>query len=162
MARRPIREKWLSNCSGEELKQMNRLRLKGDSMMYDDVICTPTGRDKIRVFLVKEDGKRIVAWSCVLLPPKRGENCPCYIFNKLTWIKNFPIYTYVNKAYRKMGIGKRLIRRASKFILARNGWPTVFFYNEPSSKFFASLQEEIPKLEIYDIIEWWDIYDDYR
>ena len=38
MSRTRINSKWLSNCTGEELQQMNRLRFKGDSMMYEDVI----------------------------------------------------------------------------------------------------------------------------
>lgn len=151
-----IRQKWLSNCNGEELQQLNRLRFKGDSMMYEDVILAVYQRDRIRVFLAEEE-KHIIGWSCALLPPDDGET----IFYPVPeGSENAPVYTYVARSHRKTGLGKRLLRNASGFVDRQGYTPTVFFYDEKSSVFFANLMDKIPALEVCDIDEWWDIFDE--
>ena len=94
-----------------------------------------------------------------MLPPKKKKTCYAIPANT----KYIPIYTYVNRAYRGMAIGKRLLKRAAGFTTSqrkRNRYkPTVFFWNEKSSAFFARMQESLPRLQIYDVEEWWDLYD---
>jgi len=154
-----IRPKWLSNCSGAELQQLNRLRLKGESMMYEDVLgcCYAKHRARIRVFLARDATGHIVGWSCTMLPPTKKSPRYEYAIPKKT--KNTPVYTYVNRAYRGLNLGKRLLLRAANFSVKRRYKPTVFFWNEKSSRFFADMQESISKLQIYDVSEWWELYE---
>jgi GNAT superfamily N-acetyltransferase len=126
-------------------------------MMYEDVICCiwQKHRKLIRVFLAKE-GERIVGWSCALLPPAEDSKL-YYVVPKKT--KHTPIYTYVNRAYRGLNLGKRLLSRAANFSIKRRYKPTVFFWNEKSSSFFANMQESVSKLQVYDVSEWWELYE---
>ncbi len=152
MARRPIRAKWLSNCSGPEIQQLNRLRLKGDSMMYEDVILAWSHRERIRIFLAEEEG-HIIGWTSVLLPGSGNE------FLIPAKSKNIPVYTYINRAYRGLGLGNRLLKMAYKFLRERKYKPTVFYWNTASSRFFKNFKKrEAPKLVIRSNTEWWDIY----
>lgn len=159
MTRIRIRPKWLSNCTGEELQQLNRLRLKGDSMMYEDVIgcCYNKHRKRIRVFLAREETGRIVGWSCALLPPEKGT--PFYEYAVPAGTKHAPVYTYVSKTYRGLNLGRRLLANAARFTIEQRYKPTVFFWNEKSSKFFWNVQESVSKLQVFDVTEWWDIYE---
>jgi len=156
MSRIRIRPKWLSNCSAEELQQLNRLRFKGDSMMYEDVIKLPLNehRQLVRVFLAK-DGENIVGWSCSLFPPKK-KSCLYVVPNKTKYV---PIYTYVSRAHQGEGLGKRLLKRAATNAISQRYKPAVFFWDEGSSKFFAKIREDVPKLEIFDVSEWWNLYE---
>lgn len=149
-----IRPKWLSNCTGNELRQMNRLRFKGDSMMYEDVILLPKYRDRVRVFLAKEDA-RIVAWCCLLLPPSM--DYPLYVVPKRT--KYTPIYTYVNKAYRGLRLGRRLLKRAAWVAVTERYKPTVFYWDDGSQAFFESVRRDVSKLQIFDVAVWDEVYE---
>ncbi len=157
MGKTRINSKWLSNCTGEELKQINRLRFKGDSMMYEDIILAPYHRDKIRVFFLKKDGK-IIGWSSCLMPITEEEfvNKPIYPTSPDT--EHTPVYTYVHSGYRKFGYGGRLLLVASKFAVKSKLRPTVFFWNEQSNKFFDSVRRKEPKLEVLDVARWWDLF----
>lgn len=157
MRRTRINSKWLSNCTGKELQQLNRLRLKGDSMMYEDVILAPFYRDRMRVFLLKEYGN-IIGWSVTILPitEKEYKAKPFYPTNYGT---NYaPVYTYVHSKCRKAGYGRRLLTAASKFCVKNGVKPCVFFWNEASSRFFAGVNEGYPALEVFDCFEWWDLF----
>jgi hypothetical protein len=133
---------------------MNRLRFKGDSMMYEDVILCSRYRDKIRVFFIKEDGNTI-GWSCLILPPPKFYTLyPIHPASKHT-----PVYTYVKRSCRKGGFGRRLLIAASKYAVKLNYKPTVLFWDEGSSTFFAGVRNKFPKLVVEDVSEWEDLFD---
>ena len=154
-----IRPKWLYNCTPKECQQLNRLRFKGDSLMYEDVIMLPMNyhRKLVRVFLARH-GPRIVGWSCALLPPP-GD----YTYSRQYVVpfeaKHTPIYTYVSRRYQGSGLGKRLLKRAANYVVSQKLKPTVFFYDEGSSAFFVTVSKDVPELEVFDIAEWFDVYE---
>jgi GNAT superfamily N-acetyltransferase len=122
-------------------------------MMYEDVICAKTHRERIRIFIAEEDG-HIVGWSSVLLPGA-GNEFPIPYGSKFA-----PIYTYINRAYRGLGLGKRLLRMSYNFLRKRRYKPTVFYWGDASHEFFKRVKKEhAPKLQIHRTREWWDIYD---
>jgi hypothetical protein len=131
---------------------MNRLRFKGDSMMYEDVICAAVGRNKIRIFIAEEDG-HIIGWCAALLPGTGDQ------YQIPSYTKNTPIYTYVNRARRGLNVGRRLLGRASSFLLKRKYKPTVFYWDDSSCSFFEDANRKIKKLSVCDIDEWWDLYE---
>lgn len=159
MSRTRINSKWLSNCTGEELKQMNRLRFKGDSMMYTDVLLAPCRRDKIRVFFLKKEGK-IIGWSSCITPLTVTEHAVARrMYPTSPGTTKAPVYTYVNSSYRKTGYGRRLLLTASRYAHKNGFSPIAFFWDEKSSRFFLGASKAYQPLEVFDITEWFDIFD---
>jgi len=156
VSRTRINDKWLSNCTGEELRQMNRLRFKGDSMMYEDIILAPYHRDKIRIFLLKKDGVT-VAWSGVITPISRAVRRKKPDYPTRGGTKYSPIYTYVSQAHRKSGFGKRLLRATANYSKSKRYIPVAFWYDKKSNAFFVKAKQHIPHLRIFDISKWWDL-----
>lgn len=119
-----ILSKKLSNFNKLELEQLNRLTLKGNSLMREEILqSTGETRKYIRVFYVKVD-KKIIAWSSIQLPKSRRTH------------KYIKVYTYVMKKYRQNGFGKRLITAANKFLEQNYYVPRVFAWDTSSFKFF--------------------------
>lgn len=157
MSRTRINSKWLANCTGQELKQMNRLRFKGDSMMYEDVILAPYHRDKMKVFLLKQEGE-IIGWSVTILPITKAEFSKKPIYPTKYGTQYAPVYTYVHSKHRKNGYGKRLLIAASKFCVKKGKTPVVFFWDEHSSSFFLGASRAYSNLEVFAVEEWWDLF----
>jgi len=157
VSRTRINSKWLSNCTGHELKQMNRLRFKGDSMMYEDVLCAKQNRDKMKIFFLKQEGE-IIGWSVAILPITKAEFNKNPIYPTKYGTNYAPVYTYVHSQQRKHGYGRRLLLHASKFCIKKGKIPCVFFWNEKSSSFFSGVSCAYPKLQVFDVSEWWDLF----
>ncbi len=157
MRKARINNKWLSNCTSEELQQMNRLRFKGDSMMYEDVILAPFHRDKIRIFLLRE-GDKIVGWSSVLLPVTKSAYLKRPIYPTKPGTRLGPVYTYIKAACRKKGYGERLLLAGSKYAVSCNKSPIAFYHNDASRRFFDKVASSYPKLKREHIDKWWYLF----
>lgn len=103
-------------------------------MMKEDVINRPRGREAVRLFIARVDGI-IVGWTSVILPHPRV----CIPVKPDARV--VPLYTYVKYAYRRQGIGRGLLSRASKFARSLNYSPTVYGWNRASMKFFEDSQD---------------------
>ena len=156
MSRTRINSKWLSNCTGAELQQLNRLRLKGDSKMYDDVILAVWHQERIRIFLLKQEGK-IIAWSSCILPVTKKDFKAKPIHATPPGTKKVPIYTYVNSKCRKKGYGRRLLKAAIKYT-KESYLPVAFWWDSASAEFFTSVAATDPALKVFDIFEWRDVF----
>jgi len=136
MAKVKINTKWLCNLTPGERAQLNRLTLKIDSMMREDVLWRKERLDVIRVFIAKDDAGKILGWSSVILP------CKEVFFPVAPRSKYLPIYTYVMQKHRRKGVGGRLIRAASKFITDRQFKPHVIAWDTRSLGFFSKCKED--------------------
>lgn len=152
-----INDKWLVNCTSKELQQMNRLRFKGDSMMYQDIICQKAHRDRIRIFFLKE-GSHIVGWSATILPITKKEfmDYPCYPTSYGTTYA--PVYTYVKAALRGSGYGKRLLLSGARFAISKQRVPVTFYHDATSQKFFELVCARHPELKTHHIDNWWKLF----
>lgn len=118
-----IYTKQARNLDSNELRQCYGLTLRNDGdMMYMLKSCRRSSKQKTHTYLLKEDGKRILAWAIVFdteLEPSA--------------------YFYVRKPYRQRGLGKRLIKRILR------EWPGVVVYphDEPSEAFFSNYKQHV-------------------
>lgn len=128
--------KKLSSVTKAEIVKLSKLTIKQDSMMKSDILRAKNNRESIRIFIIKDQGE-IVAWSSVLpsniyyyqLRAKQKGGKP---------VRYAKIYTFVKRDYRGRGLGKRLIKNASKWAKENKFTPKVFAWNKNSFKFFKS------------------------
>jgi GNAT superfamily N-acetyltransferase len=126
--------------------------------MYEDVILAPYHRGKIRIFLLKSNEGKIIGWASLILPISYKVWKKQSIYPTKYGTNYAPVYTYVHSAYRKLGYGRRILLSACKYAAKKHKTPVVFFWDEKSSSFFAKVSNEFPKLEVFDVSEWWDLF----
>jgi len=125
-----ITSKPLNKLSKDERKRLNYLTLRPASLMRDDVLHRETDLEQFQIFLTRINTK-IVGWA-VIFPEHMSTEWP--------WIKSSSlcIYTYVQYAHRRKGIGKQLLRRASLWSKRKKKKVKVFAWDKRSDYFFES------------------------
>jgi len=120
-----VSSKTLDKVTSAERAMLNRLTLRGDSLMRDDILHRKDFLEDINVFIARVDGK-IVGWSCIF--PNGYKHCS--------------IYTYVAYSHRRQGIGKRLLNKAVECAKRRRLDVSVYPWDNRSEKFFHAVGAE--------------------
>ena len=129
-----IVSKPLDEITKAERRRLNYLTLRSYSLMRDDVLHAKENLDQFQLFLACTN--KIIGW-CVIFPGKLSTDV--YEENDSHYI-----YTYVQRLYRRKGIGKSLVTRASEWAQKEGNISEVFAWNEMSESFFGVCQENVP------------------
>lgn len=118
-----IHAKQVKNLSQTELRQCYGLNLgsSGD-MRYMLKDCRVSKDKKTHTFLLKEDGKKILAWAIVFdleIEPS--------------------VYFYTRKGYRNQGLASRLMKR----VLREYPGVCVYPHDPPSRAFFNKYDKHV-------------------
>jgi len=127
-----IISKSLDQITKKERRRLNYLTLRGSSLLRDDILKATKNLDKYQLFLTYIDDK-IVGWSAAFPEILTTE-----------WVEYdeaYRIYTYVQTVHRRKGVGKQLIKRASKWACRKVEMVRVFAWDSRSEKFYRSCIE---------------------
>jgi GNAT superfamily N-acetyltransferase len=111
--------------------------------MRDDVLKATAGLEQFQLFLACVE--KIIGW-CVIFPGKLSTDV--YEEND-----SYYIYTYVQTAYQRQGVGKALLTEASAWAQKEGVTAEVFAWNTKSEEFFSSCQDRAG-LPIEIVIEY--------
>lgn len=130
-----IVEKLVTEMTGQELRQCRSLTLRAGGLMSETLTeerhreHNPRMRRKSRVWMIKDDNERLLAWSLIIPMEDRG----------------YEAQFYTRKTERRKGYGARLMAEVLKY----DKRPYVFPHDKTSGDFFKKRKKSI-RFDPYD------------
>jgi len=123
----------ISDLSREVKKKLYYLTLDGYDLMREYLSTIIKTKDEMPKFVLAYQQGKIVGWALACI--EYGE-------------KECDVYVFVQKRYRRNGIGTKLICKARRIVKSRKKTPIFFVWDKRSDSFYNSM----PKLtkEIYN------------
>jgi GNAT superfamily N-acetyltransferase len=123
--------KRLDQVTPAERQVLRRLTLKRNSGMREDILNRAEHLDQVWVFLAKREG-RIIGWASAR--PRFGS----HLRNLGSVFRQCDVYTYVNRRFRRQGVGTRLLTKVKSFLRSKRCAPVVYAWDEKSLLFYHS------------------------